>query len=74
VVLGQKTRWRRDPGLVHAYSRADWAWFGQYVLRVLVYGVLWWTGQIVALEIARCTGLSTARYRLPLRDCAFARK
>ncbi|MGA6165504.1 DUF3159 domain-containing protein [Amycolatopsis magusensis] len=52
--LGQKTRWRRDPGLLRAYSRASWMWvFGQYALRVLVYGSLWWSGQVVALGIAR---------------------
>jgi hypothetical protein len=54
VVLGQKTRWRKDPELVRAYSRASWVWvFGQYGLRVVVYGALWWTGQVVALGIAR---------------------
>ncbi|WP_205215089.1 DUF3159 domain-containing protein [Amycolatopsis albispora] len=52
--LGQKTRWRRDPELLRAYSRASWIWvFGQYTLRVLVYGSLWWSGQVVALGIAR---------------------
>lgn len=53
VVLGQKTRWRRDPVLLRAYSRASWVWVGQYVLRVLVYGALWWTGQVIALGVAR---------------------
>lgn len=54
VLLGQKTRWRRDPAMLRAYSRASWVWvFGQYTLRVLVYGSLWWTGQVVALGVAR---------------------
>ncbi|WP_028849652.1 DUF3159 domain-containing protein [Thermocrispum municipale] len=53
VVLGQKTRWRRDPALLRAYSLASWVWFGQYVLRVAVFGVLWWGGQVVALGVAR---------------------
>ena len=54
VLLGQKTRWRRDPDLLRAYSRASWVWvFGQYTLRVLVYGSLWASGQVVALGIAR---------------------
>lgn len=54
LLLGQKTRWRRDPELVRAYSRASWVWvFGQYTLRVVVFGLLWWTGQVVALGIAR---------------------
>ncbi|WP_083254868.1 DUF3159 domain-containing protein [Amycolatopsis orientalis] len=54
LVLGQKTRWRRDPALLRAYSRASWVWvFLQYALRVTVYGSLWWSGQVVALGIAR---------------------
>lgn len=52
--LGQKTRWRKDPELLRAYSRASWVWvLGQYTLRVLVYGALWWSGQVVALGVAR---------------------
>jgi hypothetical protein len=54
LVLGQKTRWRRDPVLLKAYSRASWVWvFGQYTLRVVVYGLLWWSGQVIALGVAR---------------------
>lgn len=54
TLLGQKTRWRKDPALLRAYSRASWVWvLGQYTVRVLVYGSLWWTGQVVALGIAR---------------------
>lgn len=54
VLLGQKTRWRRDPDLVRAYGRASWLWvLGQYTLRVVVYGLLWWTGAVVALGVAR---------------------
>ncbi|MFI6307819.1 DUF3159 domain-containing protein [Amycolatopsis thailandensis] len=54
LVIGQKTRWRRDPALLRAYSRASWVWvFLQYTLRVVVYGSLWWSGQVVALGIAR---------------------
>jgi hypothetical protein len=54
VVLGQKTRWRRDPVLVRAYGNASWVWvLGQYLLRVLVFGVLWWSGWVVALGVAR---------------------
>ncbi|PXY20137.1 hypothetical protein BA062_33305 [Prauserella flavalba] len=52
--LGQKTRWRKDPALLKAYSRASWIWvFLQYTLRVLVYGSLWWAGEVVALGVAR---------------------
>ncbi|SFP49841.1 Protein of unknown function [Amycolatopsis arida] len=54
VLLGQKARWRRDPALLRAYSRASWVWvFLQYTLRVVVFGTLWWTGQVVALGVAR---------------------
>ncbi|WP_424184035.1 DUF3159 domain-containing protein [Actinokineospora sp. G85] len=53
LLLGQKTRWRRDPALVRAYGRASWVWTGQYLLRVLVYGYLWWSAQVVALTVAR---------------------
>jgi hypothetical protein len=53
VVVGQRTRWRRDPALVRAYGIASWAWVGQYVVRVLVFGSLWMAGQVVALGVAR---------------------
>jgi hypothetical protein len=54
TVLGQKTRWRRDPDLLRAYNRASWVWvLGQYTLRVIVYGLLWWTGWVLALTVAR---------------------
>lgn len=53
ILLGQKTRWRRDPALVRAYSRASWLWVAQYALRVVVYGLLWWAGQVLALGVAR---------------------
>ncbi|WP_370945026.1 DUF3159 domain-containing protein [Amycolatopsis sp. cg5] len=54
LVLGQKTKWRKDPVLLRAYSRASWVWvFLQYTLRVAVYGALWWSGQVVALGVAR---------------------
>ncbi|TVT18550.1 DUF3159 domain-containing protein [Amycolatopsis acidiphila] len=53
LVLGQKTRWRRDPALLRAYSRASLTWSCQYLLRVAVYLPLWWTGQLVALGVAR---------------------
>jgi hypothetical protein len=57
LLVGQKTRWRRDPALLRAYSWASWVWVLQYLLRVVVYGLLWWAGQVVVLGIAR-TALS----------------
>ncbi|TWP51119.1 DUF3159 domain-containing protein [Lentzea tibetensis] len=53
TVLGQKTRWRRDPDLLRAYSVASWAWVGQYVLRVLVFLPLWLAAQVEVLAVAR---------------------
>jgi hypothetical protein len=53
VVVGQRTRWRKDPALLRAYGIASWAWVGQYVVRVLVFGALWLAGQVVALGVAR---------------------
>ncbi|MCP2164755.1 DUF3159 domain-containing protein [Goodfellowiella coeruleoviolacea] len=53
LVLGQKFRWRRDPDLLRAYGVASWAWVGQYVLRIVVYGALYLADQVLALGIAR---------------------
>ncbi|HVW40915.1 MAG TPA: DUF3159 domain-containing protein [Amycolatopsis sp.] len=53
LLLGQKARWRKDPALLKAYSRASLAWSCQYLVRVAVYLPLWWTGELVALGIAR---------------------
>jgi hypothetical protein len=53
LLLGQKAKWRRDPALLRSYSWATLVWSCQYVLRVVVYLPLWWTGQLVALGIAR---------------------
>ncbi len=53
TVLGQKTRWRRDPALLRAYCRASWPWVGQYLVRVAVFTPLWLFGQTVALGVAR---------------------
>lgn len=52
-VLGQKTRWRSDPALVRAYSRASWVWVAQYLIRVVVFGALWTADAVVALSVAR---------------------
>ncbi|MBE1465999.1 DUF3159 domain-containing protein [Kibdelosporangium phytohabitans] len=52
VVIGQKTAWRKDPDLLKAYSRASWVWvLLQYTLRVIVWGLLWWAGEVVALSV-----------------------
>jgi hypothetical protein len=53
AVLGQKTRWRRDPALLRAYARGSWVWVLQYVLRLAVFLPLYLAGQVVALGVAR---------------------
>ncbi|MEV0393657.1 DUF3159 domain-containing protein [Polymorphospora rubra] len=53
TVLGQRTRWRRDPALLRAYSRGSWVWVGQYVIRLLVFLPLYFADQVVALTAAR---------------------
>jgi Protein of unknown function (DUF3159) len=58
AVLGQRARWRRDPDLLRGYGVASWAWVGQYVLRVVVFGLLYWASfhsdaAVVALGVAR---------------------
>lgn len=53
TVLGQKTRWRKDPALLRAYSLASLVWVGQYLLRIAVYVPLWAADQTVALGVAR---------------------
>ncbi|GAA4898384.1 uncharacterized protein DUF3159 [Stackebrandtia albiflava] len=52
-VLGQRTRWRRDPDLSRAYGRASWVWVCQYLLRVAVFLPLWLWGFTAALTVAR---------------------
>lgn len=53
AVLGQKTRWRRDPALLRAYGRGSWVWVLQYVVRVAVFLPLYAAGQVVALGVTR---------------------
>jgi hypothetical protein len=53
AVLGQRTRWRRDPALLRAYGRASWIWVAQYVIRLVVFVPLWEAGWVEALAAAR---------------------
>jgi hypothetical protein len=53
VLLGQRTRWRRDPHLVRGYSRASWIWVAQYLVRLAVFIPLYAADQVVALGVAR---------------------
>lgn len=52
-VIGTGTRWRRDPVLLRAYSRASWIWVLQYVTRVVVFSVLWWLDEATLLAVMR---------------------
>ena len=54
-VLGQGTRWRRDPDLLRAYTLASWPWVAIYTLRTLVFGGLYLTEATTALGIAQIT-------------------
>jgi hypothetical protein len=53
AVLGQRTRWRRDPALLRAYMRASWVWVAQYVVRLAVFVPLYLADQVVVLGVAR---------------------
>lgn len=51
--LGQKTRWRQDPDLLRAYSRASWIWAASYAIRVAVNAPLYLNEQVVGLGVSR---------------------
>lgn len=53
TVIGTKAKWRKDPVLLRAYSRASWIWVLQYVIRIVVFGALYLAGNTVALGIAQ---------------------
>ncbi len=53
TLLGQRTRWRRDPELLRAYGRASWVWVGQYLTRLAVFIPLWAANAVVALSVAQ---------------------
>lgn len=52
-LLGQRTRWRRDPDLVRGYQRASWAWVAQYAVRLAVFLPLYAADEVVWLGVAR---------------------
>ncbi|MDQ1246459.1 MAG: hypothetical protein QG597_827 [Actinomycetota bacterium] len=51
--LGQRTRWRGDPDLLRAYSRASWIWAGSFLVRAGINLPLYLTDNIVGLGISR---------------------
>lgn len=52
-LIGTRTRWRKDPVLLRAYRRASWVWVMQYVIRVVVFSLLWWLDEATWLAIMR---------------------
>lgn len=58
TALGQRTRWRRDPDLLRGYTVASWAWVCQYLVRVVVFGALYWASFAWAWAVV---GLGAAR-------------
>ncbi|MCH1881640.1 DUF3159 domain-containing protein [Agrococcus sp. ARC_14] len=52
-IIGTRLRWRKDPVLLRAYQRASWIWVLQYVIRVVVFSVLWWLDEETWLAIMR---------------------
>lgn len=52
TLLGQGGKWRHDPVLLKAYSRASWVWVLQYVIRIVVWTPLYLAGMVEALSIA----------------------
>ena len=53
LLLGQRTRWHRDPDLVRAYSWASWVWVAQYLVRLAAFLPLYLAGAVIPLGIAR---------------------
>ncbi len=53
TLLGQKSRWRHDPDLLRAYSRASCVWALQYLIRLVVWIPLWWAGMVAAFTAAQ---------------------
>ncbi|MGO1393210.1 DUF3159 domain-containing protein [Agrococcus casei] len=53
AIVGTKTRWRRDPVLLRAYSRASWIWALSYAFRVLVLVAVWDRTSVEVLGIVQ---------------------
>ena len=53
TALRQRGRWRRDPDLLRAYTRASWVWVGQYVVRVVVLSIFYAADSVLSLGVAR---------------------
>jgi Protein of unknown function (DUF3159) len=53
AAVGQRTRWRSDPSLVLAYSRASWIWAASFVVRAAAMTPLYLSGQVLALGVVK---------------------
>lgn len=53
AAIGQRTRWRDDPSLLLAYSRASWIWAVSFVVRAAVMTPLYLAGEVLALGVAK---------------------
>lgn len=53
AAVGQRARWRGDPDLVRAYSRASWIWAASFVVRAAVMTPLYVAGEVLALGVAK---------------------
>jgi hypothetical protein len=53
AAVGQRTRWRADPDLLRAYSRASWIWAASFVVRAGVMVPLYLGGEVLALGVAK---------------------
>lgn len=53
AIVGTKARWRRDPVLLRAYSRASWIWAASYAFRVVVLMAVWDRTSVEVLGIVQ---------------------
>ena len=53
AIVGTKARWRHDPVLLRAYSRASWIWAASYAFRVLVLLAVWDRTSVEVLGIVQ---------------------
>jgi len=52
-LIGEGTRWRRDPARVRLFNRISWVWVATFLTRLVVQLPLYLAGSLVALGIAK---------------------
>lgn len=52
-LVGEGMEWRKDPKLVRVYTRASWLWVGMFLVRLAVQLPLYFSGDLVALGVAK---------------------